>query len=168
MLEKNLSNDWYGWLSISWSESNRTDDINQVTTEYYLDTPWVINAVANYKINNRWDIGLRYSARSGAKYTPIIGIKPNPDYPDQYLAEYGDLNSKTLPTYSRLDIQATYQYQLFGKPAAWTFAVINALAQKNVSGYYFLPDGSETPDNFTIESEEGIGIFPSIGFEFTF
>lgn len=168
LLEKNLSHDWYGWLSISWSNSDRTDDISQVTTEYYLDTPLVLNAVANYKINDRWDVGFRYSARSGAKYTPITGIKINPDYPDSYVAEYGDLNSETLPYYSRLDIQAKYQYQLFGQDAAWTFALINALAQENVSGYYFKPDGTETPDNFTIEKEKGIGIFPSIGFELTF
>jgi outer membrane receptor protein involved in Fe transport len=168
LIEKELSNNWYGWLSASWSKSERTDDITQITTEYYLDTPWIVNAVANYKINERWDIGLRFSARSGAKYTPIIGIKPNPDFPDNYLAEYGDLNSKTLPTYSRLDIQARYQYQIFGNEAALTFALINALGNENVSGYYFKPDGQETPNNFEIASEEGIGIFPSIGFELTF
>jgi hypothetical protein len=55
-----------------------------------------------------------------------------------------------------------------GKPAAWTFAIINALDSDNVSGYYYKPDGTETLDKFTVESEEGIGIFPSIGFELTF
>lgn len=168
LIEKELSNNWYGWLSASWSKSERTDDLTQITTEYYLDTPWIVNAVANYKINERWDIGLRYSARSGAKYTPINGIKPNPDFPDNYLAQYGELNSDTLPTYSRLDIQAKFQYQIFGNEAALTFALINALGNENISGYYFKPDGNETPDNFDITSEEGVGIFPSIGFEVTF
>ena len=168
LLEKNLSHNWYGWVSASWSKSERTDDLTQITTEYYLDTPWIVNAVANYKLNERWDIGLRYSARSGAKYTPIIGIKPNPDFPDHYLAEYGELNSTTLPTYSRLDIQAKYRYQIFGNEAALTFALINVLGSENISGYYFKPDGKETPDNFEIAGEEGIGIFPSIGFELTF
>jgi hypothetical protein len=168
LIEKELSNKWYGWLSASWSKSERTDELTQITTEYYLDTPWIVNAVANYKINQRWDIGLRFSARSGAKYTPIVTIKTNPDFPDNYLPEYGALNSATLPTYSRLDIQAKYQYKIFANDAALTFALINSLGSENISGYYFEPDGKETPDDFEIASEGSIGIFPSIGFELTF
>jgi outer membrane receptor protein involved in Fe transport len=95
LLEKNLSNDWYGWLSISWSESERTDDLTHITSEYYLDTPWVVNSVANYQLSERWEFGLRYSARSGAKYTPIVGLRTNPDFPDNYQAVYGQLNSET-------------------------------------------------------------------------
>lgn len=168
MIEKSLSNDWYGWLSVSWSNSERTDDILNTTQDYYLDTPLIVNAVVNYELNDRWDFGLRFTARSGAKYTPIVGIKPNPDFPDNNVAVYGDLNSQTLPTYSRLDLQANYKYQMFGNDAALTFAIINALNNDNVSGYYFLPDGNETAQNFKIEQEEGIGIFPSIGFEVSF
>lgn len=168
MLEKSLSDNWYGWLSVSWSNSERTDDILAVTTDYYLDTPLVVNAVANYQLNDHWDFGMRFTARSGAKYTPIIGIKANPDFPDTNVAVYGELNSETLPTYSRLDLQAKYRYLMFGNEAALTFAIINALNSENVSGYYFLPDGNETASDFNIEQEEGIGIFPSIGFEVTF
>ncbi|WP_158965958.1 TonB-dependent siderophore receptor [Paraglaciecola sp. L3A3] len=168
LLEKNLSDNWNGWLSISWSESERTDELTHITSEYYLDTPWIMNSVFNYHLTERWEFGFRFTARSGAKYTPIVGLRSNPDYPNNYLAIYGELNSETLPTYSRLDLQAKYSYQIMGKPAALTFAVINALANSNVSGYYYKPDGTETPDNFTVASEEGMGIFPSIGFEATF
>jgi len=168
MIEKSLSNNWYGWMSVSWSDSERTDDILNTTQDYYLATPLIINAVANYQLNDHWDFGLRFTARSGAKYTPIVGIKPNPDFPNSNVAVYGELNSKTLPTYSRLDLQAKYKYLMFGNEAALTFAIINALNSDNVSGYYFLPDGNETADSFKIEQEEGIGIFPSIGFEVSF
>ncbi|MDU0353629.1 TonB-dependent receptor [Paraglaciecola aquimarina] len=168
LLEKNLSNGWYGWLSLSWSESERTDELTQLTSEYYLDTPWVINSVINYQLSERWEFGLRYSARSGAKYTPIVGLRVNPDYPDNFQAVYGQLNSETLPTYSRLDLQAKYHYQLFGKPAAWTFALINALDSDNISGYYYKPHSTDSLDNFEIADEEGMEVFPSIGLEVTF
>lgn len=168
VVEKELSDNWYGWVSLSWSESERTDDITQVTTEYYLDTPWIINSVVNYQLNDHWNLGLRFTARSGAKHTPIIGIKPNPDFPDNFVAVYGKLNSDTLPTYSRLDLQAKYDYTLYGFDAAWTFAIINALNSDNISGYFFNPDGNETVEQFVIDQEEGIGLFPSIGFEVTF
>lgn len=168
LLEKSLSNDWYGWLSVSWSKSERTDDVTGVTQDYFLDTPWIINSVVQYQLNERWEIGARLTMRSGAKYTPIVGIKPNPDFPDNNVAVYGELNSKTLPHYLRLDIQANYAFKLYGYESELTLALINATANDNVSGYYFLPDGTETPDKFNIEAEEGIGLFPSIGLQVSF
>ncbi|TRY28910.1 TonB-dependent receptor [Aliiglaciecola sp. M165] len=168
LLEKSLSNDWYGWLSVSWSKSERTDDLTGVTSDYFLDTPWIVNSVIQYQLNERWEIGARLTLRSGAKYTPIIGIKPNPDFPDNNVAVYGGLNSETLPNYVRLDLQADYAFDLYGLDSKLTLALINATGNDNISGYYFLPDGSETPDNFKIESEEGIGVFPSIGLQVNF
>jgi outer membrane receptor protein involved in Fe transport len=159
---------WYGWASISWSKSDRTDDFTQVTTEYYLDTPILANMVANYKLNEQWDFGIKLSVRSGAKYTPIIGLHSNPDHPEYYLPTSGGLNAKTLPTYHRLDIQANYKTTVWGKKAVWTFALLNATGSKNISGYYYAPDGEETPTNYNIEGEEGMGLFPSIGLKIQF
>jgi len=168
VIHRDEQDGWYGWASLSWSKSDRTDEYTQVTTEYYLDTPLLANLVANYKLNERWDFGIRFTLRSGAKYTPIIGLYDNPDHQGHYLPLYGELNSKNLPVYHRLDLQANYKTQYWGQSAEWTFAVINALARKNISGYYYAPDGNETLTDYKIEGEEGIGIFPSIGLKVTF
>ncbi|MCJ8272965.1 MAG: TonB-dependent receptor, partial [Psychrosphaera sp.] len=114
VVRRSLKDGWYGWASLSWSKSDRTDDITNVTTEYYLDTPLLANVVANYKLNDRWDFGLRFTLRSGAKYTPITGLRNSPDHEGSFLANYGELNSKTLPTYHRLDLQANYSTTLWG------------------------------------------------------
>jgi len=159
---------WYGWASLSWSKSDRTDEFTQVTTKYYLDTPLLANMVANYKLNESWDFGIKISVRSGAKYTPIIGLHDNPDHQGYYLPTYGELNSKTLPTYHRLDIQANYQTTLWGNEAQWTFALLNATGSENISGYYYAPDGNETLTNYKIEGEEGMEPFPSIGVKIQF
>jgi len=159
---------WYGWASVSWSKSERTDEFIQKTTEYYLDTPILANVVANYKLNDRWDFGLRLSIRSGAKYTPIIGIHDNPDHQGHYLPSYGELNSKTLPTYQRLDLQANYKTSYWGQSAEWSFALLNALGSDNISGYYFAPDGEETLKDYKIEGEKGMEMFPSIGLKMQF
>jgi outer membrane receptor protein involved in Fe transport len=159
---------WYGWASLSWSKSARTDDFTNVTTEYYLDTPLLANMVANYKFNEKWDFGVKLSIRSGAKYTPIVGLYNNPDHQDYYLPTYGDLNSEKLPTYSRLDIQANYKTTIWGNKAEWTFALLNATGSKNISGYYYAPDGTETLTDFKIEGEEGMEPFPSIGVKIQF
>ncbi len=159
---------WYGWASLSWSKSDRTDDFTRVTTEYYLDTPLLANMVANYKLNDRWDFGIKLSVRSGAKYTPIFALRENPDHQGYYLPTYGDLNSKTLPTYHRLDIQANYKTTMWGNKAEWTFALLNATGSKNISGYYYAPDGNETKTDYLIEGEEGMEPFPSIGLKVQF
>jgi len=159
---------WYGWASLSWSKSDRTDDFTKVTTEYYLDTPLLANMVANYKLNEKWDFGIKLSVRSGAKYTPIVGLHDNPDHQGYYLPTYGDLNSKTLPTYHRLDIQANYKTTMWGNKAEWTFALLNATGSENISGYYYAPDGNETKTDYIIEGEEGMGSFPSIGLKVQF
>lgn len=168
VVRRSLKDGWYGWASLSWSKSDRTDDITNVTTEYYLDTPLLANVVANYKLNDRWDFGLRFTLRSGAKYTPITGLRDNPDHEGHFLANYGELNSKTLPTYHRLDLQANYSTTLWGYDAKFTFATINTLASKNISGYYFAPDGEETLTDYKIEGEKGMSLFPSIGLKVTF
>lgn len=168
LVKREREGGWFGWASLSWSQSDRTDDLTQITSDYYLDTPMVANVVVNYELNERWDFGLRFTLRSGAKYTPITGLRENPDYDDHYVANYGDVNSKTLPVYHRLDLEANYKTTYWGYDAQWTWAIINAMAQKNVSGYYYEPQEGDSPDNFTISGEEDMGIFPYVGLKMTF
>jgi hypothetical protein len=168
LVRRERQNGWLGWASISWSESERTDDITNKTSDYFLDTPLVANVVANYQLNERWDFGLRFTLRSGAKYTPIIGVRENPDYPDSLMATYGELNTESLPVYHRLDLEATYKTSYWDYDAQWTFAVINAMAHKNVSGYYYDPEDGDTSSDYDVSSEDDIGIFPYIGLKMTF
>ena len=168
VVERELSDGWYGWASISWSESDRTYEHTNTTTNYYLDTPLLANLVANYQLDERWDFGVRLTVRSGQKYTPIVGLRVNPDHQDHFLPTYGELNSKTLPVYHRLDLQANYKTQHWGYDAQWSFALLNALNSDNYSGYYYAPDGTETLTDYKIEGEEGLGMFPSIGVKIQF
>ena len=168
LVKRERQNGWFGWASLSWSQSDRTDDLTNITSDYYLDTPLVANMVANYELNERWDFGLRFTLRSGAKYTPITGLRENPDYSDHYLPNYGEINSKTLPVYHRLDLEANYKTVYWGYDAQWTFAVINAMAQENISGYYYEPKDDDSPTKYAISGEEDIGIFPYVGLKMTF
>lgn len=168
LVRRERESGWFGWASLSWSQSDRTDDLTNITSDYYLDTPMVANLVVNYELNERWDFGLRFTLRSGAKYTPITGLRDNPDYDDHYLPDYGQVNSKTLPVYHRLDLEANYKTTYWGYDAQWTWAIINAMAQKNVSGYYYDPQDGDSPDKFTVSGEEDIGIFPYVGLKMTF
>lgn len=168
VVEKERVDNWYGWLSLSYSKSDRTDQITRRTTEYYLDTPLMANLVGNYQLNDKWTFSGRLTVRSGAKYTPIVGIEPNPDYPDNYQPVYGELNSKTLPVYHRLDLEARYKFNMFRLDAELSLALLNALGAKNISGYYFAPDGNETPSDYRVLGEKGMEPFPAIGLTVNF
>ncbi|MEW6995221.1 TonB-dependent receptor [Colwelliaceae bacterium MEBiC 14330] len=168
LVRREQADGWFGWASLSWSQSQRTDDLTDITSDYYLDTPLVANVVVNFQYNERWDFGLRFTLRSGAKYTPIVGLRENPDYEDKFLPDYGELNAETLPVYHRLDLEANYQTTYWGYQAQWTIAVINAMAQENISGYYYDPEEDDTLTEFNISGEEDIGIFPYIGLKMTF
>ncbi|NQY89680.1 MAG: TonB-dependent receptor [Colwellia sp.] len=168
LVRRERQNGWFGWASLSWSKSDRTDDLTNISSDYYLDTPLVANVVANYQLNERWDFGLRFTLRSGAKYTPISDLRANPDYEEHYLPNYGDVNSKNLPVYHRLDLEAKYKTLYWGYDAQWTFAIINAMAQENISGYYYEAKDGDSPTKFTVSGEEDIGIFPYIGLKMSF
>jgi hypothetical protein len=169
LLKKQRSaGDWYGWASLSWSKAERTDLRRNLTSEYYLDTPLVANVVVAYPYNETWDFNARLTVRSGAKYTPIIGNKPNPYYPDHRVAVYGSLNSETLPVYHRLDLQAEQQGTLFGLPVTYTYAILNVLNRKNVSGYFLQKGKAGESPAYSIEPEENLGMFPSVGLKVQF
>lgn len=168
VVKRDLQDGWYGWASLSWSKSERTDLNTGITTDYYLDTPLLGNMVVNYKLNDKWDFGARLTMRSGQRYTPIVGLRENPDHPGHFLPNYGELNSKTLPVYSRLDLQANMQSTMFEHPVQWSFAVLNALGAKNESGYYYAAEEGDTLTNYKIEGEEGMEPFFSIGFKTQF
>ncbi len=157
-----------GWASLSWSKADRTDDRRQITTEYYLDTPLIANLVLNYQLSDNWKLGGRLTVRSGAKYSAIIGTKPNPYHPGHQVAVYGEHNAETLPLYHRLDLQADYDNSIFGLPATYSFAILNVMNRRNVSGYYLVAGKEDQAQNYQVNAEENIGIFPSIGIKVKF
>ncbi|RVU41801.1 TonB-dependent receptor [Rheinheimera riviphila] len=166
--ESKTAGDFDGWASLSWSKADRTDERRQITTEYYLDTPLIANLVLNYQLSERWKLGGRLTVRSGAKYSAIVGSKPNPYNPGYRVAVYGEHNAETLPLYHRLDLQADYDSTLFGLPATYSYAILNVLNRRNISGYYLMAGKEDQAQSYQIQADENIGIFPSIGIKVKF
>lgn len=169
LINKNRTEDWYGWLSLSYSKSERTNLRNNKTFDYYADTPLVINMVVNYQINERWNAGINFTARSGEPYTPIVGIIDNPEYEGRYLPVFGEAFSERFDVKHRLDIRAERKTDLFGLDAMWVFEVMNVYGQENVNYIGLDYRKLTSADELLLEEEEDdFGIRPSIGFSFTF
>jgi outer membrane receptor protein involved in Fe transport len=167
-INKEMTDRWYGWLALSTSKSLRTNKLTQKETNYYLDTPVVLNLVANYKFSDKWTFGGRFTTQTGHAYTPIIGAQKNPYFDNHILPVYGDAFSDNLPTYMRLDLRVKQDITLFGYQGAWTLDVLNALNTRNVTDRHLDYKRTTSPQNYKLEDEVGLGIVPAAGISITF
>ena len=175
LLNRNLADDWYGWASISYSESERTNDRTGQKQSFDYDRPVIVNLVANYQINELWNIGFRWKAQSGSLYTPIIGLEESSTQPGVMNPVYGRNNSERLSAYHRLDIRAErVRHYSWGSFTFFT-DLLNAYNSENVEGYEYTPNGDDlaTPpsgyaDNIPVTKVVGMGFFPSVGVKFVF
>jgi hypothetical protein len=155
-------------LALSASKSLRTNKLTDKETNYYLDTPVVINVVANYKLTDTWTLGGRFTAQTGRAYTPIIGVQKNPYYANHILPIYGDAFSENLPGYSRLDLRLKHDTTFWGYPGAWTLDLLNALNRRNVTERHLDYKRTKSPQDYKLEDEVGLGIIPALGMSVTF
>ncbi len=176
IINKNMTDKWYGWLAISLSKVEQTSLRTGETTPFEYDKPIMLDLILNRQLTERWMVGIKWTIESGALYTPIVDLKPNEDDPEILEPVYGEKNSERLPYYHRLDFRAEYKI-----PETWGYwsfhvDVINAYGQKNVTGYEYAPSGKDTmssqPDGYgediPVREETSEEIFPSVGFEVQF
>lgn len=175
LIRKDLTDRWYGWASLSLSESDRTRVASGETVRFEYDKPIMVNLVANRLIGNSWTIGFRWNYQSGGRYTPIIDLLPSSSHPGVFDPVYGRLNSEQYPDYHRLDFRAEYM-----RPKAWGYwkfyaDVLNVYDHRSATGYEYAPNGrkliSPPPgygQNIPVTRTRSDGLFPSIGFEVQF
>jgi hypothetical protein len=175
LVNKNLTDDWYGWFSLSYSKSERTDTKRNITRDFYADTPLILNLVLSYEINDLWKVGINLTSRSGNTYTPVTGLYVNePDNPVKYTAAYGVPNSKRFDNHHRLDLSVSRITNFWGLEGLIKFELINAFASDHFVGEelaydYIVDNGDETVDWAvgTIDGDDS-DMIPSIGFSVTF
>lgn len=169
MLNKNRTGKWWGWFALSVSQSERKDLDSGITREYFLDTPVVANWVLNYQWTPRFNMGWRWSIRSGQAYTPIVGVQQNPWFEDSVLPVYGDPYSERLPFYNRLDIRFQWDLKTFGRDSKIILDIINALNYDNVEDRSLDYDRVNSVDDEvrTVDSHD-IGLVPALTYRVTF
>lgn len=77
MLNRRLSNKWYGWAALSLGKTERTDLRSGERSPFEYDKPVIFNIVANYILSERWNIGFKWTYQSGALYTPVVDLEAN-------------------------------------------------------------------------------------------
>ena len=128
-----------GWLSLSYSRSERVNEATGERFRFEFDQPVIASVIAKYEINERLDLSGRVAWHSGPPHTPILGGDPDPDHPGTFTPIYGELNSERLPDYARIDLRLDWLVS----PARGIrvhFEVINATNHENVAGYEYSAD----------------------------
>ncbi len=141
LVRKTLTDLWSGWLALSWSDANRKDSRTGQAFDFEFDQPLIATLVARRKLNERFAISGKVKFHSGAPYTPVIGAEPDVENPGSFRALYGDINSRRLPAYFRLDLRVDYKAGIDG--LSLYGEIVNATAHRNVSGYSYNADYSE-------------------------
>lgn len=169
LINKNLTDNWYGWLSLSYSKSERTNQLTNKDINYYADTPIVVNMVFNYQINQDWNAGFNFTGRSGQPYTPIVGVKENPDYQQRFLPVYGEAFSERFDLAHRLDVRVERKTTVWDLDAIWVFEIMNFYGQDNVAAIDLdYQEINSTDDLIIVEDTDGFEMRPSVGFSITF
>jgi hypothetical protein len=107
-----------------------------------------LNALVGYELGSGWQASATWALHSGMPFTPIAGyydrvsIDPwSPPYDQGQVNPatlWGDKNSARLPSYHRLDLSVTKQFQIDGARLTCGASVINVYDRKNI--FYFNRD----------------------------
>ncbi len=99
-----LTNRLFGWLSYSFSKSQRLDATGDPWRPFAYDQTNVLTAILSYQLGAGWEVGARYRYATGNPYTPVVGAVKD-DNTDTFVPIYGALNSARLPNFMQLDIR---------------------------------------------------------------
>ena len=175
LINKAISNSWYGWLSVAYSKTERVNKITNEDFNYEYDLPWIVNLVGNYEIDQKWQLGLRWRFQSGALYTPVLDAEPvypldnngTPDSSQQpifYDPIEGGFNSERFENFHRMDVRLDYQTLWWGKETNVYFEVLNLYGKKSIEDYDYNEDYSEREPSYQFPESP----IPSIGVQIIF
>ncbi len=155
-----------GWIgyTLAWVK-HKFDALNkgmEFSPKY--DQRHDVQLVANYKFNDRWEVGATWVYATGQAYTSALG------YYDVGLDEVdfnasltipGSRGNQRLPGYHRMDASASYSFKMWGYPAKLSLQVFNVYNHRNV--WFRSVDADERPP--IVEDILLLPILPTLGIE---
>lgn len=147
-IQKKLSDvPYYGLLSITYSKTDYIplDEIERPGT---YDQNWLFNLTGGYKIDEYWEVSMRFRFASGRPYTPF-----NPDGTQSVI----NYNTSRLKSVHSLDIRLDKRWYFSGWTLITYLDIQNIYNRKNSTSVRW--DSQEQ----RVDETSSIGILPSIG-----
>ncbi|NLT51530.1 MAG: TonB-dependent receptor [Ignavibacteria bacterium] len=180
-----------GWISYSFAVAERKE--NGSTYPFRFDQRHTLNIVANYRISEDYDIGLRFKYGSGFPFTHPLNVQPRvilkdsdgdfiPDSPEIATRKTGSSGKETviydlnygkdsqkfndrIPAYHRLDLRFTAFADYWGLDWQFYLDIINVYNRSNVINYdYYVKDDLSIGK----ETVNMFPILPTLGFSVRF
>ncbi|WP_188112165.1 TonB-dependent siderophore receptor, partial [Aquimarina sp. RZ0] len=159
------------WLSYSYIDQTfRFDDFKEKQPfSGSLDITHNISWIHSYLLGN-FEFSLGWNIRTGKPYSPLEGITDQTSNGSHPLL-FGDVNSKRLDPYHRMDFSASYRFTL-AKDSKWrgkaALSIINLYDKKNVldrRGTILNRENRSIASEFDVIS---LGFTPNISLRFDF
>ncbi len=126
-----------------------------------------LKIVAQYKINEHWDVGATFTFQTGQSYTGASS-RIQSRLPGQNSGQGKIVPSQKyglrLPPSHQLNINASYKFKLFGLPARAILDIYNAYNRRDIWFRYYNTDGKKT----VVEDVKLLPILPTFSFEIKF
>lgn len=103
-LRQALTSRMFGWLSYSFSKSQRLDAPGDDWHPFAYDQTHVLTAILSYKLGAGWELGGRLRYATGNPQTPVVGAVKD-DNTDTFVPILGPTYSARLPNFIQLDIR---------------------------------------------------------------
>ena len=136
MLQKNFGS-LTGWVSYSWAKAPRSFVRNGELINYpsVHNREHDFNAVANWRIADKWNLGATFIYATGTPYTEV---KNAYILGENGIVNYEEHNSSRYPALKRLDLALGYQLpKVRGVDHSVKFSVYNAIFAKNPISYTY-------------------------------
>jgi hypothetical protein len=164
-----------GWVGYALSFSER--DRHGVISPFLFDQRHAVNVVGNYRFAERWDIGARFTLRSGRPFAQALGVKPRVVYqrvngvdipvvqvdPNGRVildVEYErDAYRGRLNLYHSLDVRVTTYPRWWGLDWSFYLDVENVYNRENQQQLSYYVD---TGGNLRQRAVNGIPFLPSV------
>jgi len=178
LINKNLTDKWYGWFSAAYSKTTLKNERTGNEIDYEYDRPWVLNLVAAYQKSERTTYGFKWRYQSGGLVTPVDLNGDHTAYfecsdgsfksdtsdleagvtcgADVYVYDpvEGEVNSKRLPAYHRLDFRIDYEAS---RDSTYYFEVINVYNRLNVQDYEYNKEYTEREEETSLPTIFSVG-----------
>lgn len=155
---QNIKNRLWGWISYTYSISERKWGDNSPTGLYYFDKTHIINIVLSYKISSRFQIGTKFNYTTGIPFREIISVRNG-------IAVREIFETTRYPAYHRLDLRGEYRFKIWGLDSNLYLEVLNIYNKKNIIRYIYNSDYSNYKNPYKLYD---LPILPFLGLEIWF
>ncbi len=152
---------FFGWLAYTLSRSERKEGPDDPARLFEFDQTHNLSVLGSYRLGRGWEFGAKFQVTSGNLYTPVVD---DPSLPALYAADagsyaplQGELWSRRLPAFHRLDVRVDKRWQFKAWRLAAYLDVRNIYNNASVEGIAYNYDYSKSV------RMAGVPILPSIG-----